>query len=57
MRKIVKLRKTGNSLAITIPKEMVDELEWTEGNSVFLETKPSKESYFKGPKVLNIEKA
>lgn len=57
MKKIHKLRKTGNSLAVTIPKEMVEELNWRVGDSVLLETKEPKETYFKSPKILVIEKA
>jgi putative addiction module antidote len=33
----VKLRKQGNSLVITIPKEMIETLGWNEGNELYLE--------------------
>jgi antitoxin component of MazEF toxin-antitoxin module len=57
MRKTVKLRKTGNSMAITLPKEIAEDLQWHVGDTVFLETKTAKESYFKSPKILVVEKA
>lgn len=57
MRRIVKLRRQGTSLVITIPIELLRELEWREGNDVLLETKPTIESHFKTPKILVVEKA
>lgn len=57
MRKIVRLRRQGTSLVITIPIELLKELEWQEGDDVLLETKPTSESHFKTPKILIVEKA
>ncbi len=56
MKKIVKLRKQGNSLIITIPKEQLDILKWNENDYVLLETKDAEKSYFGSTKTLNVEK-
>ena len=58
MKKIVKLRKQGNSLVITISKEIIDVLKWDENDYVFVETKEAKnkESYFGSQKILHIER-
>jgi len=42
-RVIVKLRRSGNSTVITIPKEVMKSLNWKDGDYVSLETKRPKE--------------
>lgn len=39
---IVKLRKVGTSLVITIPKPLLKCLKWEEGFNLFLEVKEDK---------------
>lgn len=57
MRKLVKLRKQGSSLIITIPKELVDDLKWKEDDDIILESEPLKiETYFRGSKILKAGK-
>lgn len=57
MRKLVKLRKQGSSLIVTIPKELVDDLKWKEDDDIILESEPQKiETYFRGPKILRAGK-
>ena len=57
MKKIVKLRKQGNSLTITIPKDMITDLKWNENDYIFLETEvQAPQSMLKGPKFLKAGK-
>ncbi len=57
MRKLVKLRKQGSSLIITIPKDIADDLKWKEGDDIILESEALKiETYFKGTKILKAGK-
>lgn len=57
MRKMVKLRKQGSSLILTIPKELVDELKWKENDDIILESELQKtETYFRGQKILKAGK-
>jgi bifunctional DNA-binding transcriptional regulator/antitoxin component of YhaV-PrlF toxin-antitoxin module len=57
MKKIVKLRKAGNSLIITIPKELADDLKWRENDQILLDSEEQKpETYFRGPKILKVGK-
>lgn len=46
MKKIVKLRKSGNSLAISIPKEMAQALRWKEGDYILLEIKMKEKTAY-----------
>ncbi len=57
MKKIVKLRKQGNSLTITIPKDMLSDLKWNENDYIMLESEVQiPDSMFKGPKFLKAGK-
>lgn len=61
MKRIVKIRKAGNSLIITIPRDLLDDLGWKEDDNVFLESEPQVEGsyltgFFKGQKILKIGK-
>ncbi len=57
MKKIVKLRKAGNSLIITIPKELADDLRWRENDQILLDSEEQKpETHFPGPKILKVGK-
>jgi antitoxin component of MazEF toxin-antitoxin module len=54
---MVKLRKQGSSLILTIPKELVDELKWKENDDIILESELQKtETYFRGQKILKAGK-
>ncbi len=57
MKKIVKLRKQGNCLVITIPRDLLDDLKWTENDQILIESQlQSSDSMFKGPKFLKVGK-
>ena len=57
MKKIVKLRKQGNSLTITIPKDLAADLKWKEEDFIMLDSVPqAPDAKFKGPKALKAEK-
>ena len=57
MRAVVKVRKGGNSLAITLTKDLVDDLKWKEGDEILLESEPTNPgSIFSGPKQLKAGK-
>lgn len=56
-KKIVKLRRQGNSLVVTIPKELIEYLNWKENEYVLVEAKESSENLrFGGEKMLKIER-
>lgn len=54
-RVIVKLRKSGNSVIVTIPKPVLDELMWGEEGYLALSTKEGK-STFTMANILIVEK-
>ncbi len=57
MKKIVKLRKQGNCLVITIPRDLLDDLKWTENDQILVESQlQGSDSMFKGPKFLKAGK-
>lgn len=57
MKDVRKLRKQGNSLMLTISKELVEDLNWKEGDRIMLESETqSKDSYLIGPKILKAGK-
>lgn len=58
MKKILKLRKQGNSLIITVPVELREELKWKCGDQVFVEVVPvdAKLPMFSGENMLKITK-
>jgi len=57
---IVKLRKSGNSLVITISKRLLQNLNWKEGDYVLVEAKRLEEDKspydYAGKWILHIEK-
>ena len=57
MKKIVKLRRQGSSLVITIPKDLIDDLKWKEDTDILLESQDlTPDSIFKGSKILKVGK-
>jgi hypothetical protein len=57
MKKIVKLRRQGSSLIITIPKDLIDDLKWKEDTDILLESQElTPDSIFKGSKILKAGK-
>jgi antitoxin component of MazEF toxin-antitoxin module len=56
VKKIVKLRKSGNSLIVTIPKDIADLLKWKEEDYVLVEIQEVKESHFGGKRIVHIER-
>ena len=57
MKRIVKLRKQGNSLTITVPKDLVADLKWKENDEILLESETQTlDSMFRGPKSLKAGK-
>jgi antitoxin component of MazEF toxin-antitoxin module len=57
LKKIVKLRRQGNSLIVTIPKDLVADLKWKENEYMMLESEiQDPTSIFRGPKMLKVGK-
>ncbi|MGD6808185.1 MAG: AbrB/MazE/SpoVT family DNA-binding domain-containing protein [Candidatus Bathyarchaeia archaeon] len=57
MKKIVKLRKQGNCLVITIPRDLLEDLKWAENDQILIESQPQNaDSMFKGPKFIKAGK-
>jgi antitoxin component of MazEF toxin-antitoxin module len=57
VKKIVKLRKQGNCLVITIPRDLIDDLKWAENDQILIESQlQNSDSIFKGPKFLKVGK-
>ena len=57
MKKIVKLRKQGNSLTITVPKDLASDLKWNEEDYILLESiAQTPDSMLRGPKYLKAAK-
>jgi antitoxin component of MazEF toxin-antitoxin module len=57
VKRIVKFRKIGNSLMITIPRDLAEDLKWKENDDLLLESEPlEKETIFRGPKMLKAGK-
>ena len=58
---IVKLRKSGNSYVVTVPKNILETLGWTESDEIVLEIRtvvPGRDTYFSvvEPQVLVVQR-
>ncbi len=56
VKKIVKLRKQGNCLVITIPRDLLDDLKWMKNDQILIESLQNSDSILKGPRCLKAGK-